>query len=64
MNQIQIMSLREKYKYMKYGIDAAIKRCLEHQQWLLGPAVRSPEITACKYLNNHHCIGFSMEQML
>lgn len=54
-----MLDLRLEYEYMKEDIDAAIRRCLEHQQWILGPEVRELEEKVCQYLKVRHAIGVS-----
>ena len=34
-----MLDLGREYEYMKAGIDAAIRACLDHQHWILGPEV-------------------------
>jgi dTDP-4-amino-4,6-dideoxygalactose transaminase len=45
---IPMLDLRREYEYIKHGIDAAIARCLGHQQWILGPEVREFEQKAAE----------------
>jgi len=59
MKQIPMLDLRLEYKYMKDDIDSAIKRCLEHQKWILGPEVKELEDKIAQYLGVKHCIGVS-----
>jgi dTDP-4-amino-4,6-dideoxygalactose transaminase len=42
---------------MKKDIDSAIKKCLEHQKWILGPEVKELEDKIAEYLGVKHCIG-------
>ena len=44
---------------MKKDIDNAIKKCLKHQQWILGPEVKELEEKISGYLGVRHCIGVS-----
>lgn len=44
---------------MKEDIDSAIKKCLEHQRWILGPEVKELEDKIAEYLGVKHCIGVS-----
>ncbi len=44
---------------MKEDIDAAIARCLEHQQWILGPEVTEFEEAVARYIGVGHCAGTS-----
>jgi dTDP-4-amino-4,6-dideoxygalactose transaminase len=57
MKQIQMLDLKLEYKYMQQDIDAAIKQCLEHQRWILGPEVKELEEKIAQYLGVKHCIG-------
>ena len=56
---IQILDLRKEYEYMKREIDAAIKECLKHQQWIWGPEVKQLEEAVAKYIGVKYCIGTS-----
>ncbi len=57
MKKIQMLDLKLEYGYMKDDIDAAIKRCLEHQKWILGPEVKELEEKIAGYIGVKHCIG-------
>lgn len=59
MKQIPLLDLKLEYKYMKKDIDSAIKKCLDHQKWILGPEVKELEETIAAYLGVKHCIGSS-----
>lgn len=59
MKQIPMLNLKLEYEYMKKEIDSAIQRCLEHQQWVLGPEVKELENKIAEYLVVKHCIGVS-----
>ncbi|MBI5055559.1 MAG: DegT/DnrJ/EryC1/StrS family aminotransferase [Nitrospirae bacterium] len=59
MKQIPMLDLKGEYEYMKADIDSAIKRCLEHQKWVLGPEVKELEETIAGYVNVKHCVGIS-----
>ncbi len=56
---IPMLDLKAEYLYMKEDIDSAIARCLEHQQWILGPEVTEFEEAVAKYIGVKHCIGTS-----
>ena len=57
--QIPMLDLRLEYKHMKKDIDAAIKKCLDHQKWIFGPEVKELEDIVAGYLGVKHCIGSS-----
>jgi len=57
MKPIPMLDLRAEYLYMKAAIDAAFEKCLEHQQWILGPEVKALEGKVADYLGVKHCIG-------
>jgi UDP-2-acetamido-2-deoxy-ribo-hexuluronate aminotransferase len=57
--KIPMLDLKREYEYMKEDIDAAIRRCLDHQQWILGPEVKEFEDKVAEYLGVKHCIGVS-----
>jgi dTDP-4-amino-4,6-dideoxygalactose transaminase len=59
MKTIPMLDLKLEYDYMKKDIDAAIARCLEHQQWIFGPEVKELEESIAKYIDVKHCIGVS-----
>ncbi|MDA8089097.1 MAG: DegT/DnrJ/EryC1/StrS family aminotransferase [Nitrospiraceae bacterium] len=59
MRQAPMLDLRLEYEYMKSEIDSAIRRCLEHQKWILGPEVGELENKMAGYLGVKHCIGVS-----
>ncbi len=52
-----MLDLRLEYEYMQEDIDAAIRRCLEHQKWIFGPEVKELETAIAGYLNVKHCVG-------
>lgn len=54
-----MLDLKAEYLYMKEEIDAAIARCLEHQQWIFGPEVREFEEKVAEYIGVRHCVGTS-----
>lgn len=54
-----MLDLKREYEYMKADIDTAIKRCLEHQKWILGPEVKELEEKIAAYLSVKNCIGVS-----
>lgn len=57
IKQIPMLDLRLEYEYMKDDIDSAIRRCLEHQKWILGPEVKELEDKIAEYIDVKHCIG-------
>src|SRR5438552_18339746 len=57
--KIPMLDLKREYQYMQADIDAAIKNCLAHQQWILGPEVKELEEKVAQYLSVRHCIGIS-----
>jgi len=59
MKQIPMLDLRREYEYMKEEIDSAIKKCLEHQKWILGPEVGELERKIAEYIGVKHCVGIS-----
>ena len=56
---IPMLDLKLEYEHQKAVIDQAIAKCLEHQQWILGPEVREFEADCAAYLGAPHCIGLS-----
>ena len=61
IKQIPMLDLQLEYQYMKSDIDTAIKKCLDHQKWILGPEVEELENKIAKYLDVKYCIGASSE---
>jgi dTDP-4-amino-4,6-dideoxygalactose transaminase len=59
MKQIPMLDLRLEYEYMKEEIDSAIKGCLEHHKWILGPEVKELEDRIAEYIGVKHCVGVS-----
>lgn len=59
MKQIPMLDLRREYEYMKEEIDSAIRRCLDHQKWILGPEVGELERKIAEYIGVKQCIGIS-----
>jgi len=59
MNQIPMLDLKREYEFIKDEIDLAIKKCLEHQKWILGNEVNELENNIAEYLGVKHCIGVS-----
>jgi len=57
MKQIPMLDLKRQYEYMKVDIDTAIKGCLDHQKWILGPEVKQLEDKLAAYLGVKHCVG-------
>jgi len=59
MAKVPMLDLKLEYLHMKAEIDAAIARCLDHQQWILGPEVKELEAKVAGLLGAKHCIGAS-----
>ncbi len=59
MIQIPMLDLQLEYRHMKEDIDAAIRKCLEHQKWIMGPEVKELEGRIAGYLGVRNCIGAS-----
>lgn len=57
MKQIPMLDLRLEYEYMKEDIDFYVKKCFEHQKWILGPEVEEIEKKIAEYLGVDYCIG-------
>lgn len=57
MTSIPMLNLRREYEFMKSGIDAAIARCLKHQQWILGPEVGQLEQSIARTIEVKHAVG-------
>ncbi len=54
-----MLDLKREYEYMKENIDIAIGKCLNHQQWILGPEVKELEERVAEYIGVRYCIGVS-----
>lgn len=59
MKPIPMLDLRLEYEHMKEDIDSAIKKCLEHQRWILGLEVKELEDKVAEYIDAKHCVGVS-----
>ena len=59
MTTIPLLDLTREYESMKEEIDGAIKKCLDHQKWILGPEVQELEEKVALYLGAAHCVGTS-----
>lgn len=57
MKNINLLDLPREYKYMKKGIDAALKQCLVHHNWILGLQVKALEERIAGYLGSKYCLG-------
>jgi len=57
MRYIPTLDLKREYEYMKETIDIAIKACLEHQRWILGPEVEKLEEKVGYYIGTKHAVG-------
>ncbi|MCM8758799.1 MAG: DegT/DnrJ/EryC1/StrS family aminotransferase [Candidatus Omnitrophica bacterium] len=56
---IQMLNLQRQYQYMKNDIDQAIKKCFEHQLWILGPEVKEFEEKCSEFFKVKNCISCS-----
>jgi dTDP-4-amino-4,6-dideoxygalactose transaminase len=56
---IPMLDFKIEYAFLREAIDAAIKRCLEHQTWILGPEVSEFERACEAFLSVPHCVGVS-----
>ncbi|MCM8825088.1 MAG: DegT/DnrJ/EryC1/StrS family aminotransferase [Candidatus Omnitrophica bacterium] len=54
---IPMLDLKRQYQYMKSDIDTAIKNCLEHQLWIMGPEVKQLEEKIREFLEVKNCAG-------
>ena len=54
-----MLDLKLEYEFMKKDIDQAIQKCLQHQQWILGPEVKELETQIASSLGVKNCIGVS-----
>ncbi len=59
MRQVQMLNLKAEYEHMKDAIDSAVKKCFDHQAWILGPEVKELEKRIASYLGAKHCVGVS-----
>jgi dTDP-4-amino-4,6-dideoxygalactose transaminase len=57
--KVPMLDLRLEYEYMKEDIDCAIRGCLDHQKWILGPEVEALERRVSDYIGVKHCVGVS-----
>jgi UDP-2-acetamido-2-deoxy-ribo-hexuluronate aminotransferase len=59
MTPLPMLDMKRQYAHMKQDIDAALARCLEHQQWILGPEVAELERRIAEFSGSKHAIGMS-----
>jgi dTDP-4-amino-4,6-dideoxygalactose transaminase len=57
MKKIPLVDLHKEYLFFKKDIDAAIRGCLRHQQWILGREVRKFEEKFASYIGVTEAIG-------
>lgn len=58
-NKIPMINLSREYELLKEEIDAAIRGCLQHQRWIMGPEVTAFEEEAGDYLGTARAIACS-----
>lgn len=54
---IPFLDLKREYEFMKEEIDNAIKNCLNHQKWILGPEVKELEEKVSGFIGVKNCLG-------
>lgn len=54
---IPFLDLKREYEFMKEEIDNAIKNCLNHQKWILGPEVKELEEKISGFIGVKNCLG-------
>ncbi len=59
MKQVSMLDLSCEYRFIKRDIDSALRKCLAHQKWILGPEVGEFENAVAGYLGVTDCIGVS-----
>jgi UDP-2-acetamido-2-deoxy-ribo-hexuluronate aminotransferase len=59
MKQIPMLNLKREYVFMKKAIDAAVRRCMDHQRWISGPEIERLEKVVADFLGVAFCIGVS-----
>jgi len=59
MSTVPMLDLAREYRHMQADVDAAIRRCLEHQKWIFGPEVGALERAAADHLGSPHAVGVS-----
>jgi len=57
MEPMQFTDLKTQYAALRPGIDARIRRVLEHGQYILGPEVGEMEAALAAYTGARHCIA-------
>lgn len=60
---VKFVDLQAQYKQYKSEIDAAIRRVLDHSQYINGPEVTELEVQLAQYTGASHCIGTSSGTM-
>ncbi|MCD6220853.1 DegT/DnrJ/EryC1/StrS family aminotransferase, partial [bacterium] len=54
---IPLLDLKREYDYMKNDVNEAIKKCLQHQKWILGEEVKELEKKVSEYIGIKYCVG-------
>lgn len=59
VNAVPLLDLKEQYRSLKQEVDAAIKRVVDSQMFILGPEVESLEKEIAAYCGCSHAVGVS-----
>lgn len=57
MKAVPLLDLKRQFQYMEAELMEALRRCLDHQRWILGPEVEEFEEAARSYLRVSNAIG-------
>jgi len=50
MKQVPMLNLKLEYEYMKRDIDSHVEKCFQHQNWILGPELKTLEPVSYTHL--------------
>ena len=54
---IPLLDLKREYDFMKNDVNEAIKKCLQHQKWILGEEVKELEKKVSEFIGIKYCVG-------
>ena len=54
---MQFIDLKTQYQVLKEDVDDAIRRVLDHGQYIMGPEVAEMERALCSYVQARHCVA-------
>lgn len=55
--QLPMLDLQSEYRHIRSDVESALKRCMEHQRWILGPEVGDLEKKMAASIGVKHAVG-------